>query len=78
MNSKIKALADQAGIRPEIVVKGTSTYLRDIPELEKFAELIIQDCIDIIHKQERIPSTHFYAKGAYTHEFAIKAHFGIE
>ena len=44
----------------------------------RFAELIVQDCIDIIHKQERIPSQFYFSKTAHTHEYAIKTHFGIE
>lgn len=45
---------------------------------EKFAELIVRECIKIIYEQERVPKEFFYPKGAGQHELAIKQHFGLE
>lgn len=53
MNDRIQELAKQAGIRQEIVVKDSITYLREMPELEKFAELIVADCITQILKESK-------------------------
>ncbi len=45
---------------------------------QRFAELVIQECINLIHKNERIPKEFFYPKSAQIHELAIKQHFGID
>ena len=45
---------------------------------EIFARLIIDECVMLIHLQDRIPKEFFYAKPAFIHEGAIKRHFGIE
>ena len=44
---------------------------------EKLAEMIIEECVDIMYKQERLPPGYFYSKPAHIHEYAIKEHFGI-
>jgi hypothetical protein len=44
----------------------------------RFGQLIVQDCIQVIHKQEQIPEGFFYAKTAHIHELEIKQHFGID
>lgn len=71
MNERYKELAREAGLlvyNPE----GVPT------KLEKFAELIVQECINVVYRQERIPKEFFYPKPAHQHELAIKSHFGIE
>ena len=70
MNERIKQLLSQAGVHYEVMPKDT-VY-------EKFAELIVQECIQVIHEQESIPDGFFYAKGATIHEVAIREHFGVE
>lgn len=45
---------------------------------EKFAELIVADCIRIIYEQERIPEGFLYPKAAHQHELAIKDYFGLQ
>jgi TRAP-type C4-dicarboxylate transport system substrate-binding protein len=50
----------------------------DREAIVKFGKLIVQDCIQVIHQQERIPKGFLYAKGVHTHKLAIKEHFGIE
>ena len=52
MNERIRELAEQAGILKEQTVKakivknedGTWTSILEYPDLEKFAELIIEQC----------------------------------
>ena len=58
-----------------------STYsILGVPQVDqqKFTELIVNECIKVIHQQERIPKEFFYPKGAGQHELAIKEHFGVE
>lgn len=40
--------------------------------------LIINECVKVIHEQERIPAGFFYAKGANIQELAIREHFGVD
>ena len=74
--SKIQALADQA---KESVPKGILAPDLWIQEYNRiFAELIIQNCINIIHEQDRIPKEFLYPKSAHQHELAIKDYFGVK
>ena len=77
MNERIKQLAEQAGILKEQTVKakivknedGTWTSILEYPDLEKFAELIVQKCADIGER---------YADGNYEVRNQILSHFGLE
>ncbi len=40
--------------------------------------LIIQECVTVLHEQERIPTGFFYSKSANIHELAILQHFGVD
>ena len=73
MNERIKELAEQAGIRSPDLFKLTVSHM-SIGTLEKFAELIIQDCIDCVdgYTKPRTFGTHYDAVEQ------IKANFGIE
>ena len=62
MNERIKELAEQAGM--VIIEDRFSTYL---PFVEKFAELIVEECID--YCGENLSKT---VGGA------LKIHFGVE
>jgi hypothetical protein len=50
MNERIRELAEQAGINIDsFQFSGTPIkYIVDEPSLEKFAELIVRECADII------------------------------
>jgi len=78
MNERIQALAEQAGILKEQSVKakivknedGTWTSILEYPDLEKFAELLIRQCIQAVKNV-----------GGYNEEYhmnAIKKYFGDE
>jgi hypothetical protein len=77
MNERIKELAEQAGILKEQSVQakivknedGTWTSILEYPDLEKFAELLIQKCADIGER---------YADGNYEVRNQILEHFGVE
>ena len=73
MNERIKELAEQAGMRSPDLFKLTVSHM-SIGTLEKFAELIIQDCIDCVdgYTKPRTFGTHYDAVEQ------IKANFGIE
>jgi hypothetical protein len=83
MNEKIKEFALQAGIvyekRPELDV-----WIAFNIELEKFAELIVQECIALCdgnHEHKNHTDT-LFGKGVTTgiqlSKQAIKKHFGVE
>jgi hypothetical protein len=61
MNERIKQLAEQAGI----------SYLSSVhPDMwEKFAELIVQECVNVLHDNE-LWNRHI--------SHALKEHFGVE
>ena len=85
MNERIKQLAEQAGL-VKILDEHASEYGNGMfentpyPELEKFAELIVKECADVIapmgdwcggHGEPSMPSTMECAK-------RLKQHFGVE
>jgi hypothetical protein len=50
----------------------------DEQDLQKFAELIIRECIAVIHEQERIPEGFIMPKNAMILSYAIQNHFGVK
>jgi hypothetical protein len=64
MNNKIKELAEQSGLIPGIMGLNRFTYF----DPEKFAELIVKECITITNEQ------YF----AYEAVEALQKHFGGE
>jgi hypothetical protein len=70
MNERIKELIAQAGFFP--------TELTQVgPSVEKFAELIIKDCIAAI-QNESMNSYDDWERGLRIAEGAIEKHFGVE
>ena len=65
MNERIKQLAEQAGLRFTQLMSNPMVPIVDGKEtdLEKFAELIVKECIDIV---------------PWMYEAKIKEHFGVE
>jgi hypothetical protein len=63
MNERIKKLADQAGYTKDMF--GIGHW--DMPECQKFAELIVRECLDIGYKHK-----------AYALMGEIMEHFGVE
>jgi hypothetical protein len=70
MNERIKELAEQAGM--VIIEDRFSTYL---PFVEKFAELIVRDCLDIVNRHEY---SYHEADPLWETAQLIKEHFGVE
>ena len=77
MNKRIKELAEQAGFmlwgketwNPGDVVDWSARYDE---ELEKFAELIVRECIDIIDEEGS------HEGGSIRSMKKIREHFGVE
>jgi hypothetical protein len=65
MNERIKKLAEQAGYLPDMF--GIGHW--DMPECQKFAELIVQKCAEVGER---------YADGNYEVYNQILEHFGVE
>ena len=82
MNEKIKALAEQTGISfeqfivDEYVYDFYNVYIDDSDVLEKFAELIIKECIRLVSPEDSYNDDWFKAKCDSV--LKIKEHFGIE
>jgi len=77
MNERIKQLAEQAGSTHK---QNLGVYQFYSDELEKFAELIVRECLELCKKQE-----YDYWRSSEDQDFtpidcadAIKEHFGVE
>ena len=75
MNQRIKKLAEQAGYLPDMF--GIGHW--DMPECKKFAQLIVQECIQAIQNEgqtyEHLDAGEFQANNFSQ---AVKQHFGVE
>ena len=67
MNERIKQLLSQAGVHYEVLPKDT-VY-------EKFAELIVRECLDIVNRHEY---SYHEADPLWETAQLIKEHFGVE
>jgi hypothetical protein len=68
MNERIKELLEQAGVKYVTMPKDT-VY-------EKFAELIVQECCDVLQTETIRHDGYGYNQG-FLHK-KIKQHFGVE
>ena len=77
MNERIKALAEQAGLRFTQLMSNPMVPVVDGKEtdLEKFAELIVQECANMAESFHR--HQYDFTGNLELHEF-IKIHFGVE
>jgi hypothetical protein len=66
MNERIKQLAEQAGYTTDMF--GVGHW--DMPECQKFAELIVQECAEVAH-------CNFHVDGL-TLGGIMKKHFGVD
>ena len=67
MNERIRQLLSQAGVHYEVLPKDT-VY-------EKFAELIVQECLDIVNRHEY---SYHEADPLWETAQLIKERFGVE
>ncbi len=68
MNERIKELAEQAGAQ--------GIVNRDFIDIEKFAELIVRECCDVLQGEDIRYGGYGYNQG-FLHK-KIKEHFGVE
>ena len=83
MNKRIKELARESGFCSTVFRSGRVDYLGTEDTLEKFAELIVRECRDIVEQDmklahiQMIPLTlEKYANGRLKEK--IKEHFGVK
>ena len=73
MNERFRQLAEQAntiGDWGEDITEGRYFVYPNIKNLEKFAELIVRECIDVVEDAGGIDKYHYTG--------AIGKHFGVE
>jgi hypothetical protein len=90
MNERIRELADEAGLRFTQLMSNPMVPVVDGKEtdLEKFAELIVKECMDAVREQYlpvledelMMKDTHWdgYVQCGVDSYVAIKQHFGVE
>ena len=85
MNERIKELAEQAKLNPVLLLQhwGTNDALTDseqesLERIEKFAELIVQECANICFEQGEISWNDDHKIQAKIDGHLIKKHFGVE
>ena len=80
MNERIKLLAEQAGIEFDDFPSGPETiYYLKVSDFEKFAELIVRECIKQAHSVGDLRGTNDdMVYGADTAAVQISRHFGVE
>ena len=67
MNERIKELAEQAGFKVDWQHEDVQTI--KMARFEKFAELIVKECCDVLYDNEL---------GGYQVNYVLKEHFGAE
>ena len=78
MNKRIEELAEQAGFSNWVIYPSKET-MSDTPELlEKFAELIVRECLSIVDDAERGGSNEVWDNAVKFIRRDLKEHFGVE
>ena len=72
MNERIKELAEQAGF----IDRGTNHTAYMNFDHEKFAELIIEECVEVAHP--KLTDVGEWAAGMRLVQKRLKQHFGVE
>ena len=85
MNERIRQLADEAGLRFTQLMSNPMVPVVDGKEtdLAKFAELIVQECADIVEQAKKSPFVSLDDAKRMSHfvdvtKKKIKQHFGVE
>jgi hypothetical protein len=71
MNERIKSIIEQN----ERILNLYTIGPVQRAEVEQFMQSIVQECINVVQKQDRIPEGFFCPKSANTHEFELRKHF---
>ena len=78
MNERIKQLAEQAGYTDAYYESDDGAFVPAEFDKEKFAELIVWDCIEAIDAKEYTMGGDTEAMGMRFSINIIKKHFGVE
>ena len=80
MNDQIRNLAEQVGITMfgDAVYMSNSNDTLDVNVMNKFAELIVQECILAVQFKIGRGKVDDYYRGQYDSVAAIKEHFGVK
>jgi len=80
MNERIKLLAEQAGLRFTQLMSNPMVPVVDGKEtdLEKFAELIVRECLAQVDKVDVMLEDDKEKTGVAWVGYAIEKHFGVE
>ena len=70
MKERIKELADQAGVR--------SIYFNEADNIQRFAELIVRECVRVIIDQQEMADQNWQCKDGIHIAYKINDHFGVE
>jgi len=73
MNERIRELATEVGISVDYL-----TNTKQIVLIEKFAELIVRECISVVDDAERGGSNEIWDNAVKFIRKDIKQHFGVE
>ncbi len=78
MNERIKLLAEQAGIEfdDDLALEPETIYYTTQEDLEKFAELIVQECVSLA--QDRAAFDGYPPNDVNDIIDEIREHFGVE
>jgi hypothetical protein len=76
MSGLIQKIAEQAKAEVPKGILAPDLWIEKYNEI--LGRLIIQECVTVMHEQERIPAGFLYAKSAETHKLAIQQHFGVD
>ena len=73
MNERIRELAKQAGFQSYI-----TTHEEDVAMFEKFAELIVRECMNVVSDEAYKVPEEWRCKDGRHIWWKIKEHFGVE
>ena len=82
MNERIIQLAVEAGLLNYVDLETPRRYFihghADIEDVEKFAELIVRECISVVDDAERGGSNEIWDNAVEFIRRDLKEHFGVE
>ena len=80
MNERIRLLADEAGLRFTQLMSNPMVPVVDGREtdLAKFAQLIVAECLGIVHDAERGGSNEIWDNAVKFIRRDLQEHFGVE
>ena len=85
MNERIKELALEARLGPALLLHHygkvdalTDTEQEGLEQIEKFAELIVRECIDIVNDAKRGVSNEIWDNAVKFIKRDLQEHFGVE